>query len=123
MSDQKSRRDFLTATGAAAVGLALGLNKDLSASESKEEGVFGSQFLQKGRVIELPAGYYDADKKVFIRKDNGMVLVEDEQLTGSWTYSDTTRCTNMFYPNEGAPSCSAYDTDQDQHPDGFKPGE
>lgn len=122
MRNRNSRRDFITGTGAAIASLALGVERDAAASEG-EGGVFGSQFLKKGHVMEFPAGYYDAEKKVFVRKDNGKVLVADEQMTGVWTYSETSRCTNMYYPNDGAPTCVAYDTDQDQHPDGFKPGE
>ena len=123
MSNRESRRNFFATLGSSCAALfAAGVTARAS-TDSREGGVFAGQFLQKGRVIEIPAGYYDPQQRLFIRKDTGRPLVADEQMTGSWTYSDTVRCTNMFYPNNGNPYCAAYDSDQDQHPDGFKPGE
>ncbi|MER2606693.1 MAG: hypothetical protein ABTQ29_12735 [Siculibacillus sp.] len=87
-------------------------------------GLFAGQFLEDGHVVNIPAGHYDREMKVFVEEESGLPMVQQaSQMTGSWTYSDTTRCTNMFYPNDGSPYCAAYDSDQDSHPDGFKPGE
>jgi hypothetical protein len=124
MRNHESRRNFLYMLGTSLVAILTGgFTKKLASSDVRSNGVFGNQFLKKGHVIEVPEGYYDPEQRLFIRKDTGEPLVVAEQMTGVWTYSDTTRCTNMWYPKDGPPQCVQTDTDQDQHPDGFKPGE
>lgn len=122
MTEHSGRRAFFRAFGASCVAfLALGSRR--ATANTTVDGLFASQFLKKGRVIEIPAGYYDPEQKLFIRADTGRPLIADQQLTGSWTYSQTSRCTTMAYPRDRDPYCVAQDSEQDQHPDGFKAGE
>lgn len=120
----KTRRRFLRQAGLAAVGLFAAASTRRATAAGGPEGLFAGQFLEDGHVVTIPAGHYDREQKLFIEEESGQPMVRQaQQMTGSWTYSDTTRCTNMFYPNDGSPYCAAYDSDQDSHPDGFKPGE
>lgn len=120
----RSRRRFLREAGLAALAVVTVARARRAEAATDPKGLFAGQFLEDGHVVNIPAGHYDREQKVFIEEESGRPMVaQSQQMTGSWTYSDTTRCTNMFYPNNGAPSCSAYDSDQDSHPDGFKPGE
>ena len=122
--DMKTRRRFLRQAGLAALGVFAVAGARRAAAASDPKGLFAGQFLEDGHVVNIPAGHYDREQMLFIEEATGRTMVaQSQQMTGSWTYSDTTRCTNMFYPNNGAPTCAAYDSDQDSHPDGFKPGE
>ena len=122
--DMKTRRRFLRQAGLAALGVFAVAGARRAAAASDPKGLFAGQFLEDGHVVNIPAGHYDREQMLFIEEATGRPMVaQSQQLTGSWTYSDTTRCTNMFYPNNGAPTCAAYDSDQDSQPDGFKPGE
>lgn len=120
----KNRRRFLRQAGVATLGLVgvAGLRKAQAATHAT--GLFAGQFLEDGHVVNIPPGHYDRTQKVFIDAETGQPMVaQSQQMTGAWTYSDTTRCSNMFYPNNGAPTCVSQDSEQDSHPDGFKPGE
>lgn len=122
--NDRSRRRFLREAGLAAFGVLTVASARRAEAATGARGLFADQFLEDGHVVNIPAGHYDRAQKLFIEEESGRPMVaQSQQMTGSWTYSDTTRCTNMFYPNNGAPTCSAYDSDQDSHPDGFKPGE
>lgn len=125
MTDEmKNRRRFLRQAGLVTLGLVglAGVQKARAATEGKS--LFAGQFLENGHVVNIPAGYYDRERKLFIESESGQPMVaQSQQMTGSWTYSDTVRCSNMYYPNNGTPTCVSQDQDQDSHPDGFKPGE
>ena len=121
---ERTRRRFLRQIAVGSVGLfAAGTMRRVEAA-TDPKGLFAGQFLEDGHVVNIPAGHYDREQKVFIEEESGRPMVRQAaQMTGSWTYSDTTRCSNMFYPNNGVPTCVQTDSDQDSHPDGFKPGE
>jgi len=120
----KDRRRFLKQIGLVALGIvgAGAAKKAMAATDPK--GLFAGQFLEDGHIVEIPAGYYDRDQKLFVEAESGRpMFAQNQQMTGSWTYSNTTRCSNMFYPKDGVPTCVSQDSEQDSHPDGFKPGE
>lgn len=125
MSEQeRTRRRFLRQLALGAVGLFAAAATRRAEAAADPKGLFADQFLEDGHVVHIPAGHYDRERKVFVEEESGEPMVRQaQQMTGAWTYSDTTRCSNMFYPNNGNPYCAAYDSDQDSHPDGFKPGE
>ena len=121
-ASNNNRRRFLQSFGtavASAFGL-VALHKVAKAATGS--GVFGGQFLEEGRVIDMPAGHYDVEQKVFVHTETGEPMVAQSQ-TGVMTCSYERRCSNMFYPNNGAPQCVSYDTSQVRHPDGFRPGD
>jgi hypothetical protein len=125
MSEQeKTRRRFLRQISLTTLGLVAAAGARRAEAAADANGLFAGQFLEDGHVVNIPAGHYDREQKLFIEDESGQPMVQQAaQMTGSWTYSDTTRCSNMFYPNNGNPYCASYDSDQDSHPDGFKPGE
>jgi hypothetical protein len=118
-SDFDARRRFLAQMGGAAACTVAGV----AVAKASTPRLFASQFLEKGRTVQVPAAEYDRTAKVLRDKATGGFVVADEQMTGVWTHSTTTQCTSMFYPNNGNPYCSQQDSDDDSHPDGFKPGE
>jgi len=122
--EAKNRRRFLKQAGLAALGIFSVAAAQKARAATDPKGLFAGQFLEDGHIVNIPAGYYDREQKLFIEAESGRpMFAQSKQMTGSWTYSDTTRCSNMFYPNNGAPTCVSQDTEQDSHPDGFKPGE
>ena len=120
--ERNNRRHFLSILGSSIAGTFSFLALGKTSNAATEKGVFGSQFLEQGRVVDMPAGYYDPEQKVFIEVDSGRPLVA-QRMTGIMTCSYERKCTNMFYPNNGPPTCVSYDTEQVRHPDGFRPGD
>lgn len=121
---ERTRRRFLRQIALGTLGLFTAGAVRRAEAATGPKGLFAGQFLEDGHVVTIPAGHYDRELKVFIEEESGRPMVRQaQQMTGSWTYSDTTRCSNMFYPNNGNPYCASYDSEQDSHPDGFKPGE
>ena len=122
--ETKDRRHFLKNLGLVALGvLGAGAARKARAAAAPK-GLFAGQFLEEGHIVDIPAGYYDRERKLFIDAQSGQPMMQQaQQMTGSWTYSNTTSCSNMFYPKDGTPSCVSQDSSQDSHPDGFKPGE
>ena len=121
-ASNNNRRRFLQSFGTAVAGAfgLVALHK--AAKAATGSGVFGGQFLEEGRVIDMPAGHYDVEQKVFVHTETGEPMVA-ANMTGVMTCSYERRCSNTFFPRNGAPQCVSYDTSQVRHPDGFRPGD
>lgn len=107
------RRTFLLAFGSALAALGGGAAVAGAAAAKQATGVFASLFVEKGRIVEIPSGHYDPERKVFVRDDTNRPMVA--AMTGTWCDEVTTRCTSMA---PGTLQCT-YESETDSHPDGY----
>lgn len=113
--NSENRRSFLKnllLLGLASVPL---LGKRAAARPS--ENVFAAQFLEKGQVANIPAGYYDPETRMYHLLDSDEPAfyeggkLKEPQLAGTSTYTAqyTNYCTSI--PPGGG--CNQYDQNQD----------
>lgn len=109
---EKSRRQFLNAAKASIANVVsfVGFAK-ISAAQTGA-GVFAQQFLEEGKIVKLPPGYYDPAEKEFVLTGSEGSSKIAARMSGIRTASYEERC---LYTEPNSSQCAEYETVCRQH--------